>query len=45
MLVAGVGMTMSMGITNIVVVCVLMGVSMVSRRSSVRMDDVHPRFT
>ncbi len=45
MFVTGVVMAMSMGITNIVGVCVLVGVSMVSRRSPVRMDDVHPRFT
>ena len=45
MFVTGVGMAMSMGITKIVGVRVLVGMSMVGRRSPVRMDDVHPRFT
>ena len=35
----------AMGVTEIVVVCVVVGVSVVSRRSLVRIDNVNPRFT
>lgn len=45
MLIARVGMAVGVGITEIVRVYVLLGVSMVSWRSPVRMDYVHPRFT
>lgn len=45
MLIARVGMAVGVGITEIVRVYVLLGVSMVSRRSPVRMDYVHPRLT
>lgn len=39
-----VGISMAMGITQIVVVCVILGVSVVRQRSLVRMNNMHPRF-
>lgn len=45
MLITGVGMAMGMEITEIVGVSALVRVSVVRRRSLVRMDDVLPRFT
>ena len=40
-----VGMAISMVVIEIVGVCILVGVSMLSRGSLVRMGDLHPRFT
>ena len=40
-----VGISMAMGVTEIVVVCVVVGVSVVSRRSLVRIDNMNPWFT
>ena len=45
MFIVGISMAMVVGVTEIVVVCVLVGVSVMGRRSLVRMDNVHPRFT
>ena len=45
MFIVGISMAMAMGVTEIMVVCVVVGVSVVSRRSLVRIDNVNPRFT